>query len=124
MISLVVDSSCWIEVLTEGKNAAKCEKAISRTKSILVPTLVIFEVYKKIAAKVGQSQSLLAVSYLSQNKVLELDRATALLAADISLELGLAMADSIVLAHARNESANLVTLDNDFANLEEVMVIR
>ena len=124
MTGLVVDSSCWIEVLTGGKNAAKCEKEIKRTKNIIVPTLVLFEVYKKIASKVGQGQSLSVVGYLSQNKVLDLDRSTALLAADISLDLGLAMADSIILAHARNLDAHLITLDNDFANLEEATVIR
>ena len=124
MTSLVVDSSCWIEVFTGGKNAAKCEKEIKSAEIILVPTLVLFEVYKKIASKVGQGQSLSAVGYLSQHKVLELDRGTALLAADISLELSLAMADSIILAHARSHSANLVTMDNDFKNLEAATVIR
>ena len=36
MTGLVVDSSCWIEVLNGGKNAAKCEKKMKHTKNIIV----------------------------------------------------------------------------------------
>ena len=124
MTNLVVDSSCWIEILTSGPRASRCEKMVRRADSILVPTLVLFEVYKKISSKVGEAQSLSTVGYLSQNKVLDLDRATALLAADLSLELNLPMADSIVLAHAKIQNAELVTMDNDFAGLDRVTVIR
>jgi predicted nucleic acid-binding protein len=97
---------------------------IRRADSILVPTLVLFEVYKKVCSKVGEAQALSAVGYLSQNKVLDLDRATALHAADISLELGLPMADSIVLAHAQIQGADFITMDNDFTGIGRVTVIR
>ena len=124
MSKLLVDSSCWIELFTGGKRASACEKRIKRTTSILVPTLVIYEVYKKIATKVGEAQSLSAVGYLSQNQVLLLDRATSLYAADLSIELGLPMADSIILAHSRIERAELMTLDDDFLGIDGVNVLR
>jgi predicted nucleic acid-binding protein len=98
---VILDSSCWIEILTDGKRATQCEKLVKKATTIYVPTLVLFEVYKKITATLGEAQSLFAVSYISENTLLNLDRAAALLAGDRSLEHGLAMADSIVLAHSR-----------------------
>lgn len=123
-MTVVVDSSCWIEILIQGKLSKKCEQSVFSKKKILIPTLVLFEVYKKIAVKVGESQALSFVGYLSQNEILDLDRATALYAADLSRDLNLPMADSIVLAHARLQDANLITMDNDFAGLDGVVVIR
>jgi predicted nucleic acid-binding protein len=52
------------------------------------------------------------------------DETLALEAADLSLELGLAMADAIVLATARRHEATLVTSDADFEGLESVILIR
>jgi len=121
---LILDSSCWIEILTEGKRATQCEKWLKKATTIFVPTLVLFEIYKKITSIAGEAQSLSAISYISQNTLIDLDRATALLAGDLSLEHGLAMADSIVLAHSRIKNVDLITMDNDFANLEQVVIIR
>lgn len=56
--------------------------------------------------------------------VVDLSRSIALDAADLSLTHGLAMADSLVLAHALAASATLVTLDNDFARVPQVKVLR
>jgi predicted nucleic acid-binding protein len=52
------------------------------------------------------------------------EESLALEAADVSLELGLAMADSIVYATARRHGATLVTADADFAGLPGAVVIR
>ncbi len=97
---------------------------MKNTDEILVPTLVIFEVFKKIRIKTTEDRALSAISYLSQNIVLELDRDTAVFAADLSVKYHLAMADSIVLAHAKKRKAELITIDFDFKGISDVVILK
>lgn len=122
-MKLVVDSSVWIEIAFSGSLTDVCEKAMERAE-IFVPTLVVFEVYRKMKSKIGESIALEVIGALSGYRSLELTREIALLAADLSLEHRLATADSIVLAHARVQDTTLLTLDNDFAGQTGVRVLR
>jgi hypothetical protein len=89
-----------------------------------VPAIIVFEVCRKVAAKVSEDEALRVAAWLRTFGILPLSDEVALLAVDLSLAHKLAMADSIVLAHAHREDALLVTLDNDFASLNQVQVIR
>lgn len=123
MKSLVVDSSCWIEVLTNGKQATKVQGLITKAERLIVPTVVIFEVFRKIKTSTTEEKALLATSFLSQHEVQPLTREISLLAADLSIEHKLAMADSLVLAHAKESNSQLLTLDKDFRGLAGTIVI-
>ena len=123
MSIILPDSSCWIEIFSEGKLAQECEAEIKRASDIIVPTLVIYEVYKKIRSCLSEDLGLSAVASLSTNSVSELTREIALLAADLSLEYKLPMADSMVLAHAEAHEAQLVTLDKGFLVVPHVRVL-
>jgi predicted nucleic acid-binding protein len=120
----VVDSSVWIEVFGQKPLAKLCLRELKSATSLAVPTVVMFEVYKKIAVAQSEHQALTAVATLSQYKVLDLTRDVALAAADIAMQEKLAMADSVVLAHARGSGAVLLTLDNDFAGMLGAKVLR
>jgi predicted nucleic acid-binding protein len=120
---MVVDSSVWIEILVGGPLAVACEKKIS-AGDIRVPAMVLYEVYRKIKAKASEEKALEAIGALSSYEILNLTREVALLAADLSLELKLGMADSCMLAHARLLGVPLFTLDNDFASLSGVLILR
>ncbi|MGK5090129.1 type II toxin-antitoxin system VapC family toxin [Bdellovibrionota bacterium FG-2] len=121
---LVLDSSVWIELFNKGPLHKECTNAIKNAQKITVPTLILFEVYKKIAACRSEDQALAAIALLSQHDVVDMTREIALAAADIALQKGLAMANSIVLAHAQLAGALLLTLDNDFADIADVHIIR
>lgn len=123
MKNLLIDSSCWIEILSTGVLAKKCEKELKSSRSIIVPTLVLYEVYRKIKSALSDEDGLTAIAYLSQFTVSPLTREIALLAADLSLEHKLGTADSLILAHAQETSATLITLDNDFRGLPDVKVL-
>ena len=123
MKTKVIDSSCWIEVFANGSLAKKCQKEINTSKSIVVPSLVIYEVYRKIKLSISDESGLSATSYISQFEVHPLTREIALLAADLSLQYKLGTADSLILAHAHEANAELVTLDNDFRGLPGVQVL-
>jgi toxin FitB len=54
---------------------------------------------------------------MEQGRVIDLDRATALEAARLSIQYGIAMADSVMLATTQRNRATLWTQDADFDGL-------
>ncbi len=119
----VVDSSAWLEFFAGGPNAGRFSTAITATANLLVPTLSIYEVFKRVLQQRGDNDALQAVAIMEQGRVIDLDRSIALAAARISADHNLPMADSIMLATARRFSATLWTQDADFEGLESVRYI-
>ncbi len=119
----VVDSSGWLEYFAEGPNADFFAVPIEDTPHLVVPTISIYEVFKRILQQRGERVALQAVSAMMQGTVVELDARLAMNAARLSLELGIPMADSIILATARAYKAILWTEDADFKDLEDVRYV-
>ncbi len=117
---IVVDSSGWIEFFTGGANAGKYGVYLEKTSEVLTPTVVLDEVYKLVKRERTEEEALLAVAQIQKSRVVPLSASLALAAADVSLELRLGMADSIVYATARAENAELVTSDRDLRGLPGV----
>lgn len=120
----VVDSSGWLEYFADGPNAGFFAPAIQKLDELIVPTVSIYEVFKRVIQKKDESLALRAVALMEQGKVVELDTSIALRAAKLSLELKLPMADSLMLATAHAFGAVLWTQDSDFEHLEGVKYIR
>jgi len=117
---IVVDSSGWIEFFTGGANAGKYGVYLEKTSQLVTPTVVLYEVYKLIKRERTEEEALLAVAQVQKTRIVPLSESLALAAADVSLELRLAMADSVVYATARAENAELVTSDKDLQGLPGV----
>ena len=113
----VVDSSGWLEYFADGPNAAEFAKPIEAIRTLLVPTLALFEVFKRVTQQRNEDAALRAIAIMEQGSVVDLDRATALEAARLSVQHGLAMADSMMYATARRHHAMLWTQDSDFDGL-------
>jgi predicted nucleic acid-binding protein len=122
--TILLDSSCWIEIFRNNKLSQKCQKELQNASKVIVPTIVLFEVYRKINISVSEDQALSCIALLSQHNIVELTREIALSAADLAILLKLPMADSFILAHAQFDNATLVTLDDDFSKIPGVRVIR
>jgi predicted nucleic acid-binding protein len=116
----VVDSSGWLEYLADGPNASFFAPAIERSADLLVPTLSIFEVFKRVLGQRDESQALQSIALMHQGQVVELTASLALDAARLSRSARLPMADSIILATARAHGATLWTQDSDFEGLPDV----
>ena len=116
----VVDSSAWLEYFADGRNASVFAKPIEATRSLVVPSLSLFEVFKRVSQQRNEDEALRAIAVMEQGRVVELDRATALEAARLSIEHGIAMADSVMLATAQRNRATLWTQDSDFEGLPGV----
>lgn len=119
----VVDSSGWVEYFAKGENAKFYISPIQDVENLLVPSICIYEVFKRLALDIGEEDALQAVGVMSYGRVINLDRKAALDAAQLSLELKLAMADSIILATARAHDATLWTQDEHFKDIEGVKYI-
>ena len=89
--------------------------------SILVPTLVVFEVHKWLARERGDDVADAAVGALRSLEIVDLDLRVALLASELGRQYKLATADSIVLAHARIRNAQLLTLDAKLGAVPEAI---
>lgn len=117
----VVDSSGWLEYFAAGPNADFFAGAIEATEDLVVPTITVHEVFKRVHHQRGEGDALQAVALMQQGSIVDLTTRLALEAARTSVELGLPMADSAILATARSSGATLWTRDADFAGVEGVM---
>jgi toxin FitB len=116
----LVDSSAWLEYFADGPNAGFFESPITRKSELIVPTVVIFEVCKRILQQRGEEEALRAVSALHGGTIIALSAELAVLAAGISYELKLPMTDSLILATAQAHNAVIWTQDADFRDLPNV----
>src|SRR5262245_49133187 len=116
----VIDSSAWLEYFANGPNAGFFSGPIEQPDGLLVPSLTIYEVFKRVLQQRNEDDALRAVALMQQGTVVDLDARLALSAARLSLEAKLPMADSVVLATARLHDATLWTQDTDFDGLPGV----
>ena len=116
----VVDSSGWLEYFAGTLRAKLFSKPIENTRQLIVPTISIFEVFKKIKTERGEEPALQAVVQMKLGKVVPLDVNLALESAKISSEKRMPMADSIILATAKKFNAILFTQDKNFEGIEGV----
>jgi predicted nucleic acid-binding protein len=120
---LVVDSSGWIEVFTGGGQAEHFLAPIADESSLVVPAITIFEVFKWVLREHGEAQAIQAAAAMQCGQVVDLDSRLALAAAQLSHGLQLPMADSIILATARDQRARLHTMDSDFRGIADVELV-
>jgi len=122
---ILIDSYGWIEYFGEGpladSYAAFIEKADE--KGTVTPTIVIYEVYRKIKSVRGEEKALEAYAQMSRTKIVDLTSSICLEAADISIGLNLGMADSIIVATAKAYNAQIVTSDEHLKGIERVRFI-
>lgn len=119
----VVDSSGWLEYFINGRNADFFAPVIENAANVLVPTISLFEVFKRVLIEKNRDDALEAIALMKAGIVVDLDDSLALIAAELSYELKLPMADSIILATARTYDATLWTQDVHFKNIESVKYI-
>ncbi len=122
-MKVLMDSTGWIEFFTGGPLAERYATYLTPRYQLITPTVVLYEVYKKIKRERGEETALLFAGRLSATQVVQLTESIALLAADLSLRHGLAMADAIVYATARDQKAEVVTGDADLKDLPGVVYV-
>jgi len=121
----LIDSYGWIEYFAEGPLADSYATFIEKAnvENTITPTIVVYEVYKKIKSTKGEQKALEAYAQISRTKIIELTSHLSLEAADVSLTTNLGMADSIIAATAKAYNAKIITSDEHLKNIKGVKFI-
>jgi toxin FitB len=119
----VVDSSGWLEYFANGPNGPVFAPVILNTAELMVSTISVYEVFRRIKSQFNEDAAFEAIGYMLQGKLVELDSTLAITAALLSMEHKLAMADGMILATAYAYAATLWTQDADFAGIDGVRYI-
>jgi len=120
----LVDSCGWLEYFADGSNASFFAPPVENVDRLVVPTICILEVFKNVLRQRGENAALQAVAAMEQGRVVALDTPIALSAAKLGAELGLPMADSVILATARDHKALIWTQDADFKKIDGVRYVK
>jgi predicted nucleic acid-binding protein len=123
----LVDSSGWIEYIADGAKAELFAPYLENEASLLVPSIVFYEVYKKLLKVSDENPSIRSapvrfISHALRTTIAIFDVEVAIRAVDASRNRGLAMADAIIFATAQLYSAHLFTSDHHFSGLPGVTV--
>jgi predicted nucleic acid-binding protein len=116
----IVDTSCWIEYLMDTEIGAHIAPIIENPGELVVPTITLYEVYKKLLMEKGEGYALDVVSYMQTGTIIELTVGLSLSAAHISRTYKLPMADSIIYATSLHHSAAIFTCDKHFKDISGV----
>ncbi|MDA8423688.1 MAG: type II toxin-antitoxin system VapC family toxin [Nitrospiraceae bacterium] len=116
----LVDSCGWLEYLADGPNASFFAPAVENTDKLIVPTICILEVFKRVLQQKGEDAALQAAALMQQGLVIDLDSGIAVTAAKVSHEIKLPLADAVIVATSRIHSAVIWTQDSDLKGIEGV----
>jgi predicted nucleic acid-binding protein len=120
---VVVDSSGWLEYLTEGEKAEAFAPYLADDRVVIVPSVVIYEVRKILALKKSKTLADMFISNALRRTIASFDDDLAVKSAELSVGYKLAMADAIIYATANHFQVELITADSHFANLPGVTVL-
>lgn len=119
----LVDSSGWLEYFSDGANADFFAPVIEDTNNLIVPTVIIYEVFKRILLVQGIDIAELRIADLFKGQQVDFTTPLALSAAQLSVEYKLPMADSFILATAHAYNAVFWTQDDHFKEIPGVKFI-
>ncbi|MDX2193076.1 MAG: type II toxin-antitoxin system VapC family toxin [Gemmatimonadales bacterium] len=119
----LVDSSAWLEYFAAGPQAGRFAEVIEQVDALLVPTIVLVEVTRRVLQQRDEDAALQVAAMLHQGQVVPLDAGIALSAAQLGVAHQLPLADSIIYATAKQHQATLWTMDAHFAALANVRYV-
>lgn len=120
----LIDSSGWVEFAVGGPLADRYLAHLKDPAQIVTPSIVVYEVYKRLKRDASEAAADAVIAEMGKTRIIPLDDQLAIMAADISVSLGLPMADSIVYATAQAQHATLITSDADFKDLPRVVYLK
>lgn len=116
----IVDSSGWLAYFADEPTAKHFHKCLNDPSSLVVPTVTIYEVFKVVLRESSENAALQVAAAMQKGTVVDLTPSLAVTASKLSLAYDLPMADSIILATAREYNATIWTLDSDFKKIQDV----
>jgi predicted nucleic acid-binding protein len=122
-VTVLLDSSGWVELLAGTDRAALFEPAL-KVDRLVVPAIVRYEVGRYSLLHHGTAGRELALTALSKFEQIPVDDVLADFASEVAHAHKLAMADALVYAAAQTANAELWTQDKHFEHLPSVKFFR
>jgi len=116
----IIDSSFWLEYFAGTDVSNIVSDIVESTNELIIPTITLYEVFKKLLRERNEDDALLAIGHMKQGKVIDLTEDLLLSAARISKNYNLPMADSIIYATNLKYNCTLWTQDKHFSGLNSV----
>lgn len=116
----LVDTSGWLEYFANGANAGFFASAIEKVDELIVATVTVYEVFRRVVEQRGEDDALRAVAAMQQARVVELSTKIALGAGRLGVANHLGAAECQVLATAQAFGAVLWTQDPAFEGMRDV----
>ena len=116
----VVDSSGWIEYLTNSVRADLFAVPIEQRDQLLVPTISLFEVHKILSRNLQADLVDRCLDVMRLGRVLDLTDARAIAASKAARAHQLALADAAMYSIAQEHGATFWTQDVDYDGLPGV----
>src|SRR5438552_19026497 len=116
----IVDSSGWLEYLAGSANAVNYAAPIEDDANLLVPSIIVFEVQKRLLVQHKDELAAKALIMMEQGQEIFINHELAIFAAQISRKHNLSLADSIIYASALTHDAALWTQYEHFKNIPKV----
>jgi predicted nucleic acid-binding protein len=114
------DSSGWLAYFADEQNAKYFQAPLHNAASLIVPTVTIYEVFKVVLRESSEKEAFQAAVAMSKGTIVDLTSTRAIAASKLSMEHNLPMADSIILATAKEFVATIWTQDSDFKDIDSV----
>lgn len=119
----LVDSCGWLEYVAGSAQGKKYFQPINDTENLIVPTICLYEVLKRVMTQQGDEEALRVIAHMQQGKIVDFDSRLSIEAAQLRKAKHLPMADSIILATALALSATIWTQDGHFRGMKSVMFL-
>jgi predicted nucleic acid-binding protein len=132
--NFIIDTYAWIEYFKASEMGATAKEYIE-SESAVTPTIVVAEISRKLLKDIELGNEtpegrLHRVEFIrSTSRIVDLDFETAVEAGEINEKLkmqaiGWGLADSIILCIAKSLNGKVVTGDEHFRKLNEVIFIK
>jgi predicted nucleic acid-binding protein len=120
----VVDTSVWIEWIVGSPLGERLALELPRNDQWIVPTIVQYELSRWVAREMSDAAAARAIAFSTELIVAPLTTDIATKAAAYAKIHGLATADAIIFATAKDARADLLTCDAHFAELPGVTYVK
>ena len=119
---VLVDSWAWIGYF-KGSAAEKAKEIIESSEQILISSINVSEIYLFLLRNRPFEADKLIKFVLDSSFVIPVETNLSLKAAKIELSQKIGLADAIVIATAEDNKAEILTGDDDFKNMKNVIYI-
>ncbi len=116
----LADTCVWVELLADTPTGRRYRSLFATPEQLLVPTLVICELRRWALRELGEADADRVMAATRNAHIVPLGEATALLAAELTVQYKLPALDALIYASALHHGATLITCDAHFEALPGV----